>query len=51
VVAIDDRATWSNAVGDEYLIPAVHEKVDITSGSVDVEVDRYLSTVMSQLVQ
>ena len=38
-------------VGDEYLIPAVHEKVDITSGSVDVEVDRYLSTVMSQLVQ
>ena len=38
-------------VGDEYLIPAVHEKVDITSGRVDVEVDRYLSTVMSQLVQ
>jgi len=38
-------------VGDEYLIPAVHEKVDIASGSVDAEVDRYLSTVMSQLVQ
>jgi len=38
-------------VGDEYFIPAVHEKVDIASGNVDVEVDRYLSTVMSQLVQ
>jgi NAD(P)H-dependent FMN reductase len=38
-------------VGDEYLIPIVHEKVDIASGSVDAEVDRYLSTVMSQLVQ
>jgi chromate reductase len=38
-------------VGDEYLIPTVHEKVDIASGSVDAEVDRYLSTVMSQLVQ
>ena len=38
-------------VGDEYFIPAVHEKVDIASGNVDVEVDRYLSTVMSELVQ
>jgi hypothetical protein len=38
-------------VGVEYLIPTVHEKVDIASGSVDAEVDRYLSTVMSQLVQ
>ena len=38
-------------VGDEYLIPIVHEKVDIASGSVDAEVDRYLSTVMSQLAQ
>jgi chromate reductase, NAD(P)H dehydrogenase (quinone) len=38
-------------VGDEYLIPTVNEKVDIASGSVDAEVDRYLSTVMSQLVQ
>ena len=38
-------------VGDEYLIPTVHEKVDIASGNVDAEVDRYLSTVMSQLVQ
>ena len=38
-------------VGDEYLIPTVHEKVDIASGSVDAEVDRYLSTVMSELVQ
>ena len=38
-------------VGDEYFIPAVHEKVDIASGNDDVEVDRYLSTVMSELVQ
>lgn len=38
-------------VGDEYFIPAVHEMVDIASGNVDVEVDRYLSTVMSELVQ
>lgn len=38
-------------IGEEFLIPAVHEKVDIASGHVATEVDTYLQTVMSQLVQ
>jgi chromate reductase len=38
-------------VGDEFLIPTVNEKVDIATGHVHVDVDSYLSTVMSQLVQ
>jgi chromate reductase len=38
-------------VGDEMLVASVHEKVDLAKGTVNDELDAYLSTVMSEIAQ